>query len=101
MISMRKENERDIKRPRRIWRDRDDPPELTQEWIDHANVYHGKKLARLGWPPADVRKVSTTLRLSPEVIEHFRAAGPEVQTRIDEELKRLVSRARAAATRRR
>ncbi|MEE4453830.1 BrnA antitoxin family protein [Novosphingobium resinovorum] len=32
-------------------------------------------------------KVSTTIRLSPEVIAHFRAGGPGWQSRIDEALK--------------
>lgn len=85
---------------RRAWRDQDDAPELTQEWIDRANVYHGRKLVRRGRPPAEVRKVSTTLRLSPEVIEHFRAGGPGWQTRIDEVLKRVVARAGASVARR-
>ncbi|MEJ1961172.1 MAG: BrnA antitoxin family protein [Gammaproteobacteria bacterium] len=85
---------------RRTWRDRDDAPELTQEWIDRASVYHGKKLVRRGRPPAEIRKVSTTLRLSPEVIEHFRAGGPGWQTRIDEALKRVVARAGASIARR-
>ena len=88
------------KSSRRTWRDPDDAPELTQEWIDRANVYHGKKLVRRGRPPAEVRKVSTTLRLSPEVIEHFRAGGPGWQTRIDEALKRVVARAGASVARR-
>ncbi len=86
---------------RRSWRDPDDAPEITQEWIDRANLYHGKKLVRRGRPPAEVRKVSTTLRLSPEVIEHFRAGGPGWQTRIDEALMRVVARSGAAAVRRR
>lgn len=78
---------------RRRWRDPDDAPEITQDWVDSANLYHGKKLVRRGRPPAPVRKVSTTLRLSPEVLEHFRASGPGWQTRIDQALKRLVARA--------
>jgi len=86
---------------RRNWRDPDDAPEITQEWIDRANLYHGKKLVRRGRPPAEVRKVSTTLRLSPEVIEHFRAGGPGWQTRIDEALMRVVARSGTAAARRR
>lgn len=32
-------------------------------------------------------KISTTIRLSPEVIEHFKASGSGWQTRIDEALK--------------
>ena len=81
------------KSTRRKWRDPDDAPEITQEWVDRANLYHGKKLVRRGRPPAEVRKVSTTLRLSPEVLEHFRGGGPGWQTRIDQALKRVVARA--------
>jgi uncharacterized protein (DUF4415 family) len=80
------------KRSRRNWRDPDDAPEITQEWVERANLYRGKKLVRRGRPPAAVRKVSTTLRLSPEVVEHFKGGGPGWQTRIDQALKRLVSR---------
>jgi uncharacterized protein (DUF4415 family) len=85
------------KNSRRKWRDPDDAPEITQEWVDRANLYQGKKLVRRGRPPAETRKVSTTLRLSPEVLDHFRAGGPGWQTRIDETLKRVVARAGAAA----
>jgi uncharacterized protein (DUF4415 family) len=87
------------KNTRRKWRDPDDAPQITQEWVDSANLYHGKKLARRGRPPAEVRKVSTTLRLSPEVLEHFRAGGPGWQTRIDQALKRVVARAGASNSR--
>ena len=37
-----------LKASRRTWRDPDDAPELTHEWIDSANVYRGKKLVRQG-----------------------------------------------------
>ncbi|WP_216594718.1 BrnA antitoxin family protein [Halomonas sp. PR-M31] len=36
-------------------------------------------------------KVKTTMRLSPEVIEHFRAQGPGWQGRIDQALKEYIS----------
>lgn len=36
-------------------------------------------------------KVSTTIRLSSEVIEHFRAGGPGWQSRIDDALKDWVA----------
>lgn len=36
-------------------------------------------------------KVSTTLRLSPEVIDHFRATGKGWQSRIDDALKAWVA----------
>ena len=42
---------------------------------------------RRGLPPLARPKVSTTIRLSPEVIDHFRAGGRGWQTRIDEALR--------------
>ena len=54
----------ELKGSRRSWRDPDDAPEITQEWVDRADLYHGKKLVRRGRPPAEMRKVSTALRLS-------------------------------------
>lgn len=41
---MRKKSERSG----RTSRDPDDAPEITQEWIEGANLYHGKKLIRRG-----------------------------------------------------
>lgn len=37
-------------------------------------------------------KVAVSLRLSPEVVEHYRATGPGWQTRIDEALKKMIDR---------
>ena len=81
-----------LKGSRRTSRDSADAPEISDEWIRRADVYRGKKLVRRGRPPAEVRKVSTTLRLSPEVLAHFRSGGPGWQTRIDQALKRVVAR---------
>jgi uncharacterized protein (DUF4415 family) len=86
------------KSTRRKWHDPDDAPEITQAWVDSANLYHGKKLVRRGRPPSPVRKISTTLRLSPQVLEHFQAGGPGWQTRIDQALKRVVARAGSAGS---
>ena len=46
-------------------------PELDDDWFDRAD-----------------RKVSTTLRLDPDVVQHFKAAGPGWQTRINEALRK-------------
>lgn len=43
-----------------------------------------------GRPKAIVTKTQITLRLSPEVISHFKRGGAGWQTRMDEALKRLV-----------
>ncbi|PWR22520.1 BrnA antitoxin family protein [Zavarzinia aquatilis] len=41
-----------------------------------------------GRPKSDSPKVSTTIRLSQAVLDHFKAGGPGWQTRIDEALKK-------------
>ena len=46
-----------------------------------------KNKRRVGRPALDSTKISTTIRLSPEVIENFKAAGDGWQTRIDLALK--------------
>src|SRR3954468_23546229 len=56
--------------------DPDDAPELTEEWFQEADVYEGAKLIRRGRPPSDNAKKLVSLRLSPEVLDHFKAAGP-------------------------
>ncbi len=54
-------------------------------------------LTRRGRPPAGERaKVQQSLRLSPEVLEHFRAGGAGWQRRIDEVLADYVRRQRRA-----
>jgi len=76
-----------------------DFPEVRAH-LDHLRRDHAKML---GMPPPSLprrtlpaepkrraKKIRTTLRLSPEVVEEFKAAGPGWQTRLDEELLRLV-----------
>jgi uncharacterized protein (DUF4415 family) len=43
-----------------------------------------------GRPKSDTPKTQVTLRLSQEVLEHFKAGGPGWQTRIDETLKKAI-----------
>ena len=38
------------------------------------------------------KKIPVSIRLSPEVVEHFKAGGPGWQRRIDEALKRIAKR---------
>ncbi len=47
----------------------------------------GQLLKKRGRPPKAAVKRQVNLRLSPEVIDYFRASGPGWQTRIDEVLK--------------
>jgi uncharacterized protein (DUF4415 family) len=78
--------------------DRDDAPELTREFFRAADVYEGEKLLRRGRPPVGERpKEAVKLRLSPDVLEHFRAGGPGWQTRINTTLERAVSREKSKA----
>jgi uncharacterized protein (DUF4415 family) len=46
-----------------------------------------RRLRKAGRPKAAVTKERITIRLSPEVVERFRASGPGWQTRIDAALK--------------
>lgn len=88
----------------------DENPELTDEWFARARpaadvlreqfgaeaVAHLLKPKR-GRPPKAKVKRPINIRLSPEVLEYFRATGPGWQTRVDEVLKRFVVRRPAVA----
>jgi uncharacterized protein (DUF4415 family) len=45
------------------------------------------RVRKMGRPKSDVTKERITIRLSPDVLEQFRATGPGWQTRIDTVLK--------------
>jgi len=70
------------------WVDPDDAPELTKEWFEQADLYHGDKLIRRGRPKAEAPKKLVSLRLDPDVIEHFRQSGPGWQRRINDILRK-------------
>jgi uncharacterized protein (DUF4415 family) len=53
-----------------------------------------------GRPPKAARKRAINIRLSPEVLEHFRAGGAGWQTRVDKVLKSHVARSVKRAPRR-
>ncbi len=64
--------------------DPDAAPDLSRDgWPEK----FAETAVRRGRPPLARPKVSTTIRLSPEVIDHFRAGGRGWQTRIDEALR--------------
>jgi uncharacterized protein (DUF4415 family) len=44
-----------------------------------------------GRPKVDAPKVSTTLRLDPDVVTYFRSTGPGWQSRINEALRRAAN----------
>jgi uncharacterized protein (DUF4415 family) len=80
------------------WIDPDDAPKLTREFFRTADIYDGSKLVRRGRPPVGERpKQAVKLRLSPDVLEHFRAGGPGWQTRINAALERAVARQKRKA----
>jgi len=79
------------KRSRRTWRDPDDAPGITAEWVATADLYEGQRLVRRGRPVGSGRKTQTTVRISNEVLEFFRASGPGWQTRMDAALKKYVA----------
>jgi uncharacterized protein (DUF4415 family) len=80
---------------KRKWIDPDDLPELTREFFRAADVYDGKRLVRRGRPPLGERpKEAVKLRLSADVLDHFRAGGPGWHTRINATLERVVARER-------
>lgn len=65
--------------------------EVLREQFGAEAVAHLLKPKR-GRPPKAARKRAINIRLSPEVLEHFRATGSGWQTRVDEVLKSHVAR---------
>ena len=71
----------------------DDAPDLTRDgWPEKL----AKAKVRRGRPPVAKPKVSTTIRLSPDVIDYFKAGGRGWQTRIDEALREWIGKHGAA-----
>ena len=68
-------------------------PEVTSAMLERAQYRVGGRLKahprRRGLQKAP-KKIALSLRLSPEVVKHFRAKGRGWQTRIDEALRKLV-----------
>ncbi len=78
-----------------------DSPELTEQELGQARPFaevfpmlaakleHAQRLR--GRPKVDAPKVSTTLRLDPDVVTWFRSTGPGWQSRINEALRRAAN----------
>lgn len=81
------------------WVDPDDAPDLSKpEWLAkfaEADVFQGDQVVRRGRPPVATPKVSTTIRLSADVVDHFKTGGPGWQSRIDAALKDWIALRRA------
>jgi uncharacterized protein (DUF4415 family) len=79
----------------------EDNPEWTEERLAHArpaSELPDEILAffpntRVRGPQKSPTKVAVSLRLSSDVIEHFKSGGPGWQTRIDEALREVVKKA--------
>jgi uncharacterized protein (DUF4415 family) len=72
------------------WTDPDDAPALTNEWFAGADLYQGETLVRrAGRPKKAAPKQAVNLRLDPDVLAHFRDAGPGWQSRINAALRKV------------
>lgn len=69
------------------WVDPDDAPEWTDEMFDRAEIRIGDKVIRRGRPPGSSKRL-VSLRLDQAVIDHFRAAGPGWQSRLNAVLRK-------------
>jgi len=76
---------------------RDEAPEITDSWIEEADLRRGRKLVRRGRPKLENPKQLLSLRLPPEVIATWRATGPGWQTRMAEVLERSTPKSRKPA----
>lgn len=65
----------------------------TEKWLSEAIVIRGP--GQRG-PQKSPTKQLVSLRLSPEVLEHFKAQGPGWQTRIDQTLKSAIRKKKTA-----
>ncbi|MXX63185.1 MAG: BrnA antitoxin family protein [Holophagales bacterium] len=73
--------------------EQDIAPDLSRgEWPER----FAKATVRRGRPPSANPKISTTIRLSREVVDHFKAGGRGWQTRIDAALREWIKRGDAA-----
>ena len=70
----------------------DEAPEWTEADFARAEHRIGDKLVRRGRPLAEAPKKAVSIRLSPDVLEHFRAGGSGWQTRIDAALRDWIKR---------
>ncbi len=82
------------------WVDPDDAPELTDEMLDKATLKVGerevsrqefatafKAATRMGRPRLERPKRPVTVRYDADVIDAFKATGPDWQTRMNDALR--------------
>jgi uncharacterized protein (DUF4415 family) len=68
--------------------------EAARAWLSQADLIRNGKVVRHGkrGPQKTPTKKLVSLRLSAEVVDHFKATGPGWQTRIDTTLLRSIKR---------
>jgi len=72
------------------WIDPDDAPELTDEWFEKADLYIGEKLIRRGRRPLEPVGNTASIPVDVDVLERFKAGGPDWQARMNEILRKAV-----------
>jgi len=80
--------------------DEDNPPLAPEDWKNFRDVSELPPEILAAFPRTKVRgpqktptKVPVSLRLSRDVVDHFKATGEGWQTRIDETLKQAIKKA--------
>ena len=87
---------------REDWDSVSDNPPLTEDERKAARPFRAvfpdlaenldKAIAARGRPKAAVTKTPVTIRLDPDVVEHYRAMGKGWQSRMNEDLRKLMGR---------
>jgi uncharacterized protein (DUF4415 family) len=70
--------------------DPNDSAAVDAFWDQATIIHKGSVVRRCRGPQKSPTKQRITIRLSPEVVEYFRASGPGWQNRVDEELAKFV-----------
>jgi uncharacterized protein (DUF4415 family) len=65
----------------------DEVPELQDEFFERADHHEAGRLVRRGRPKSEHPKVAISIRLSEDVLNRFKAAGPGWQSRIETALR--------------
>lgn len=73
-----------------VWVDPDDAPEITEEWLDRAEIRHGNRLIKRGRHPIPWPKQLVSIRLDQEVLDRLRELGPGWQTKANAALRAFV-----------
>jgi len=75
----------------------DEAPEITDSWVAEADLRKGNKLIRRGRPKLANPKRLLSLRVSPNVIDGWKASGSGWQTRMAKVLERSMPKAKGNA----